>query len=81
MQAASLEDIQMNLRRYVNRMNSNARGKTESLRDLNKIAHYACIVWNKYIRGEIKGDLTKVFTFDPETDDKYEFIKKIIEEL
>lgn len=54
MQAASLEDIQMNMRRYVNRMNSNSRGQVEAIRDLTKMAHYSAILWGKYMRGELE---------------------------
>lgn len=66
MQSATLEDIQMNLRRYVNRMNSNARGKEEAVRDLVKIAHYACILWGKYNRGEIdiNTELKETYTIE-----------------
>lgn len=53
MQSASLDDVKMNLLRYVNRLNSNARGHEEAIRDLYKIAHYACILYGKYERKEI----------------------------
>lgn len=53
MQKASLKDIQMNLKRYINRMDSNSRGKEEAIRDLLKVAHYAAILWGKYQRNEI----------------------------
>ena len=35
------------VRRYANRINSNSRGHLESLRDMVKIAHYACLAFNK----------------------------------
>lgn len=44
MQYSSSDDIKMNLLRYVNRINSNARGSVEALRDLKKISHYSCIL-------------------------------------
>ena len=39
----TLSEIQMNLKRYINRMGSGARGPEETLRDTFKIAHYACL--------------------------------------
>lgn len=35
------------VRRYANRFSSNARGEEETLRDLLKIAHYACVAYFK----------------------------------
>lgn len=35
------------IQRYVNRRNSNRRGNIESMRDLVKIAHFACIIFTK----------------------------------
>jgi len=35
------------IKRYCNRFNSNARGKEEVLRDMLKVAHYACITYFK----------------------------------
>ena len=58
MQSASLDDVKMNLLRYVNRLNSNARGYEEAIRDLYKIAHYACILYGKYERKEIHHETT-----------------------
>jgi hypothetical protein len=43
----SIHDIKTNMLRYVNRIGSNARGETEALRDCLKLAHYACILYNK----------------------------------
>lgn len=47
MTTASLEDIQHDMKRYINRMLSNARGKEETKRDMLKIAHYAQIARDK----------------------------------
>jgi hypothetical protein len=52
MTTASIEDIKHNLKRYINRMSTNARGEQEAIRDLKKIAHYAGIAWGKRVRGE-----------------------------
>lgn len=35
------------IKRYVNRFGSGRRGRVESLRDMLKIAHYACIIFYK----------------------------------
>jgi hypothetical protein len=43
----SAHDIAVNLQRYVNRLESNRRGKEESQRDLLKIAHYCAILYFK----------------------------------
>ncbi len=48
---SSIEDIRHDMTRYANRMTSNARGQEEALRDMMKMAHYACIAYSK-----IKGD-------------------------
>lgn len=53
LQNASLDDLQMNMKRYVSRMKTNSRGEPEAIRDLIKLAHYAAITWAKYQRGEI----------------------------
>lgn len=36
------------IKRYCNRFSTNARGEDETLRDLLKIAHYACVCYFKY---------------------------------
>lgn len=41
----SVGDIATSIKRYANRMGTNARGDAEAERDLLKIAHYACIAW------------------------------------
>lgn len=41
------------IRRYVKRFGKNARGPKEALRDMLKIAHYACIAYFK-LREELK---------------------------
>jgi hypothetical protein len=43
----SEQDIIANIRRYVNRMESNARGPEEAQRDLLKIAHYCAMLYFK----------------------------------
>jgi hypothetical protein len=47
----SEHDIAANMRRYVNRLESNARGPEEAQRDLLKIAHYCAILYFKRQRG------------------------------
>ncbi len=37
------------IQRYVNRFHRNARGPSERLRDLKKIAHYACLSYDKLL--------------------------------
>lgn len=53
LQNASIDDLQVNMKRYVNRMKTNSRGESEAIRDLLKLAHYAAITWGKYQRNEI----------------------------
>jgi hypothetical protein len=43
----SVEDFKTTLKRYANRIGSNARGLTEARRDCLKIAHYACVLHYK----------------------------------
>jgi hypothetical protein len=45
-------DIAVNMQRYVNRLESNARGPEEAQRDLLKIAHYCAML---YFKREKKG--------------------------
>lgn len=75
MQSASIEDIQMNLKRYMNRMLSNARGKKETIRDLHKISHYAAIAWGKYKRGELILDDETIIKLG---DNPIEHLKEIL---
>lgn len=35
------------VKRYANRIDTNSRGHLESLRDMAKIAHFACMAFNK----------------------------------
>jgi len=35
------------VKRYANRIDSNVRGRQETLRDMLKIAHYACLAFGK----------------------------------
>lgn len=43
----SVDDCLMAISRYVTRSKVSKRGELESLRDLVKIAHYACITFSK----------------------------------
>lgn len=43
----SEHDIAMNLRRYVNRLETSQRGQADAQRDLLKIAHYCGILYFK----------------------------------
>lgn len=52
MTTASLDDIKHDVQRYLNRIGRNARGIDESLRDMVKMAHYACIAYNKIKEGQ-----------------------------
>ena len=45
-------DIAMNLRRYVNRLETSQRGHVEAQRDLLKIAHYCGILFFKRAKAE-----------------------------
>lgn len=55
-QAASftLDEIQMNMKRYLNRMTTGQRGQEEQLRDMYKIAHYSCMAAILIKKGESK---------------------------
>lgn len=48
--ALTLGDCITSIQRYINRFGRNARGNKEALRDLLKIAHYACIAYFKLRR-------------------------------
>lgn len=43
---ATKEDIVYNIKRYVNRINSGARGRVEAKRDMLKLAHYTQILYD-----------------------------------
>lgn len=43
----SVEDLEVQLKKYVGRLGKNARGEIEAERDLFKIAHYACLIHAK----------------------------------
>ena len=43
----TLEDLATTIKRYSNRLGKNARGKEEDIRDMLKIAHYACTAYHK----------------------------------
>jgi hypothetical protein len=40
-------DCILAIKKYINRAGKNSRGPEEDLRDLLKIAHYACVAWHK----------------------------------
>jgi hypothetical protein len=46
-EAWTAEQCVESIKRYTNRFGTNARGADESLRDLLKIAHYACLAYFK----------------------------------
>lgn len=46
-ETSTVEDIKVNLERYIRRIGKNARGPVEARRDALKIAHYACLLANK----------------------------------
>lgn len=43
----TIEEMKSQLKRYVGRIGSGARGPAEAQRDLRKIAHYACMLAKK----------------------------------
>ena len=43
----TVDEIKMNMKRYVNRIGTNARGPNEAIRDSIKLAHYSCMLFNK----------------------------------
>lgn len=44
LESTSIEDMIHNTMRYLRRTGTNARGPEESLRDMLKVAHYACLI-------------------------------------
>ena len=48
----TVENLRMQLKKYTARLGNNARGQVEGLRDLLKIAHYACMLYSKEIDGD-----------------------------
>ena len=50
----TLSEIQMNMKRYLNRMTTGQRGQEEQLRDMYKIAHYSCLAAILIKKGETK---------------------------
>jgi len=50
----TIQEIQMNLKRYINRIGSNSRGTGEAIRDCYKIAHYACLLLARILK-DLKG--------------------------
>lgn len=55
----SLEDCWQNMQRYYNRRNSSVRGKTETQRDVLKVAHYAQVIYTKMKEQFLQGDIYK----------------------
>jgi len=47
-----VRDVVQNMRRYLNRMETNQRGTVERHRDCYKLAHYACILMQKIMEEE-----------------------------
>ena len=47
----SVADCATQIKRYLNRLGSNARGAAESRRDMLKVAHYAQVIWWKLGEG------------------------------
>jgi hypothetical protein len=41
------EQCRDSMQRYLNRFSTNARGPKETLRDMKKLAHFACVAYNK----------------------------------
>lgn len=78
LQNASIDELQTNMRRYINRMKTNSRGEVEAIRDLLKLSHYSAITWAKYMRGEIPIYKTNKITLDSNITE--EEIIKILKE-
>lgn len=70
LQNATVEELQTNMRRYINRMKTNSRGEVEAIRDLLKLSHYAAITWAKYMRGEIDIYKTNKIVLDSEISEE-----------
>jgi len=47
----SVEDCITQIKKYCNRIATNARGREETTRDMLKIAHYACVAYSKLQEG------------------------------
>lgn len=47
LEETSIKDMIHNTQRYLHRTGTNARGAEESLRDMLKVAHYACLIYNR----------------------------------
>lgn len=43
----TIDDCMLAIKKYANRAGKNSRGPIEDMRDLLKIAHYACVAWHK----------------------------------
>lgn len=44
-----IQTLQNQIKKYVGRFDTNARGEQEQMRDVLKIAHYACILYDKLL--------------------------------
>ncbi|NPB00315.1 MAG: hypothetical protein GXO10_02975 [Crenarchaeota archaeon] len=45
----SIEDILLQINRYLNRVTTNSRGEKESIRDCYKMAHYVSELWYRLV--------------------------------
>ncbi len=50
-----VSDCMKAIKKYANRVGTNARGEAETLRDMLKVAHYACVAYFK-IKGDRNGN-------------------------
>ena len=57
-QTWSLEQCQKAISKYTKRFDTQRRGRLESLRDLTKLAHFACLAFNKMFPND--EELTKI---------------------
>jgi hypothetical protein len=48
----TIEEIAMNMKRYLNRVGKGQRGPEEARRDMLKVAHYACMIYAKMMEQE-----------------------------
>jgi hypothetical protein len=43
----SIPDLKAHMKAYVNRIGTTQRGPEQAKEDMLKLAHFACIIWNK----------------------------------
>jgi hypothetical protein len=60
----SAEQCVDQVKKYANRFGKGARGPAEELRDLLKIAHYACLAWNKRLNGQSGSSIERFILSD-----------------